>query len=87
MSESTSSDLDRLADLLRALPPVPAGWVAAAQQLPVARAQLDELVARSEADAAFRQALLADLEQAVAAAGFDPHPQLLRALRERFRAA
>ncbi|HZO96416.1 MAG TPA: hypothetical protein VFB42_03500 [Gaiellaceae bacterium] len=79
----TDCDLERLAELLRALPPAPAGWVRAAQELPLRRAALDELVARAEADARFRAALLADLEAALAAEGHAPEPQALDELRRR----
>ena len=72
-----------LAELLRALPPAPASWVQAAQELPLARPMLDELVARAEADAAFRKTLLADLESALAAEGVEPTRPLLDAIRER----
>ena len=72
-----------LAELLRALPPAPAAWVEAAQELPLARRTLDEIVSRAEADAAFRQALVADLESALAAEGYEPKRPLLDAIRER----
>ena len=42
----SSYDEQRLAELLRTLPPAPEGWVKAAQELPLARAELDELVER-----------------------------------------
>ena len=74
---------ERLAELLRALPPAPVSWVQAAQELPLARRTLDELVARAEADAAFRKTLLADLESALAAEGVEPKRPLLDAIRER----
>ena len=74
---------ERLAELLRAMPPAPAAWVVAAQELPLARRTLDEIVSRAEADAAFRQALVADLESALAAEGYDPQRPLLDAIRER----
>jgi hypothetical protein len=57
--------------------------VEAAQELPLARRTLDEIVARAEADAAFRQALVADLESALAAEGYEPKRPLLDAIRER----
>jgi hypothetical protein len=72
-----------LAELLRALPPAPPAWVMAAQELPLARQTMDELVARAEADAAFRKTLLADLESALAAEGVEPTRPLLDAIRER----
>jgi hypothetical protein len=74
---------ERLAELLRALPPAPAAWVKAAQELPLARRTLDEIVSRAEADVAFRKALIADLESALAAEGFEPTRPLLDAIRER----
>jgi hypothetical protein len=55
--------------------------VRAAQELPAARAMLDQLVARAEQDAAFRLQLQADLEQAVAAAGYEPTPFIVTRLR------
>ena len=74
----------RLAELLRLLPPVPAGWVEAAQELPLARGTLDEIVARAVADDAFRRALIADLETALALEGYEVPAPLLDELRERF---
>ena len=56
---------ERLGELLRLLRPAPAGWVEAAAQLPRLRAVFDDLVARAETDAAFRAALVADLEAAL----------------------
>jgi hypothetical protein len=73
----------RLARLLRALPPAPEGWVRAAQELPLMRAELDEIVGRAEADAAFRERLIADLEGALAAEGYERDPAVLAALRVR----
>jgi hypothetical protein len=75
---------ERLAELLTALPPAPQGWVQAAQELPLARRELDEIVERAVADAQFREALIADLESALAAAGYTPEPRLITALRARF---
>jgi hypothetical protein len=81
----TSFDEERLARLIRALPPAPAGWVQAAQELPLARGEVDEIVARAEADAAFRERLIADLEGALAAEGYEREPVVLAALRLRFK--
>ena len=75
-------DEERIGRLLRLLPPAPEGWVRAAQELPAARAMLDELVARAEQDAAFRLQLLGDLERAVAAAGYEPSPYVVSRLRQ-----
>jgi hypothetical protein len=63
------------------LRPAPAAWVEAAQELPVARKALDEIVARAESDLAFRAALIADLEAALQQAGYEPGPRLVDGLR------
>ena len=82
----TGYDEERLAELLRALPPAPAGWVRAARELPAARAGLDALVERAEQDAAFRRELVADLERALRAAGVEPRPDVVDHLRRRLDA-
>ncbi len=76
-------DEERLGVLLRVLRPAPTGWVRAAQELPAARRTFDEIVARAEADAAFRTALIADLEHALAAEGYEPDRRVLDEIRER----
>ena len=76
-------DEERLGVLLRILPPVPTGWVRAAQELPAARRTFDEIVARAEADLAFRTELIADLEQTLAAEGYEPDRRILDEIRER----
>jgi hypothetical protein len=76
-------DEERLGALLGALTPAPAGWVQAAQELPEARRQLDEIVELARSDAAFRVRLMADLESALTAAGYEPRPALSEALRAR----
>lgn len=74
----------RLSELLSALPPAPEAWVRAAQELPLARRSLDDIVERARADLAYRQRVLADLEAALAQAGVEPDRQLVDALRRRF---
>jgi hypothetical protein len=76
-------DEERLARLIGMLPPAPEGWVQAAQELPAARRGLDQLVARAETDAAFRAAVLADLESALQAEGVEPQPRVVEKLRRR----
>jgi hypothetical protein len=76
---------ERLARLIRALPPAPEAWVQAAQELPLARTQLDEIVARAEADAQFRARLVAGLEEALQSEGYDRDPEVVEALRIRFK--
>jgi hypothetical protein len=79
-----SFDEERLAELLRLLPPAPHGWVRAAQELPAARRTIDEIVARAEADAAFRTALVTDLESALAADGYEPDRIVVDELKRRY---
>jgi hypothetical protein len=77
-------DEDKLSELIAALPPAPEAWVRAAQELPFARSQFDGIVARAEADAEFRQALIADLEATLEQEGYEPDRPLVDALRRRF---
>jgi hypothetical protein len=79
-------DEERLAALLRALPPAPEGWVKAAQELPRARKEIDEIAARAERDREFRAAVMADLEAALKDAGYEVDRSLLPAIRERLSA-
>ena len=76
-------DEERLAALLKMLPPAPEGWVKAAQELPQARREIDEIATRAQEDAEFRAAVTADLEAALEQAGYDVDPSLLPELRER----
>ena len=79
----TTYNEERLGELLRMLPPAPSGWVAAAQELPLARVQLDVLIQRAEADAAFRESVVADLELALRSVGVEPRPAVVEHLRKR----
>ena len=81
MRETSHYDEERLGTLLRMLRPAPAGWVRAAQELPAARRSLDEIVARAEADLAFRDALIADLEAALQREGYEPYLRDVAELR------
>ena len=74
---------ETLADLLRTLPAPPQAWVKAAQEIPLARKGLDDIVERARADQAFRDALIADLETALESAGYDTDRALTEAVRER----
>ena len=76
-----TSDEVQLARLIGMLPPAPEGWVRAAQELPAARRGLDQLVARAEADEAFRASVLADLESALQSEGVAPEPRVVDELR------
>jgi len=76
-------DIERLSRLIGMLPPAPVAWMRAAGELPRARRELDGIVARAEADAEFRRALIADLESALQAEGVEPTWPLLAELRRR----
>ena len=82
----TGYDEQRIAELLRLLPPAPVGWVQAAQELPAARDEIVALVARAEADAAFRARVIADLEAALEAEGIPATPSVVAVLRSRLDA-
>jgi hypothetical protein len=73
---------EKIAVLLRLLRPAPEGWVRAAQELPLARTTFDQIVARAEADAAFRKALVADLERALRSEGYEPTGHTVAELRK-----
>jgi len=79
----SSYDHEQLSQLIGMLPPAPEAWVRAAQELPAARRGLDDLVARAEADAAFRTEVLADLERALQDEGVEPAPRVVAELRHR----
>jgi hypothetical protein len=78
-----SYDEQRLADLIRTLPPAPVAWVRAAQELPLQRRTLDDIVERCRADAEYRQRVIADLEAAIADVGLQPAERVVAELRER----
>lgn len=80
-------DETTVARLLALLPPAPDGWVRAAQELPLARLGLDDLIRRAEEDAAFRRLLVSNLEAALEAEGIEPDPALAEALRRRLSSA
>jgi hypothetical protein len=79
----TGYDEEKIAELLRLLPPAAEGWVRAAQELPAARTEIAAIVARAEADIAFRARVVADLEAALEAEGIVARPSVVAALRSR----
>ena len=81
MTGTSRYDEERLGELLGLLPPAPVGWVRAAQELPVARRGIDEIVERARRDAEFRVLLVADLDAALAEAGYEPTDELINAVR------
>jgi hypothetical protein len=82
LSEHDERTLGRL---LRALRPAPEDWVQAAKELPQVAAELDGILARAEADARFREELIADLEATLAREGYAPDERLLGCLERRLR--
>ena len=74
---------ERIAELLRALPAPPQGWIEAAKELPAARRELDTIVERIERDAQFRALAQADLEEALRGEGVEPTPSVVALLRRR----
>ena len=81
VSDTRGYDEERLGELLSLLRPAPTGWVQAAQELPAARAGLDEIVERARVDVEFRKVVAADLEAALKAAGQEPTEALVETLR------
>ena len=76
-------DEERIAELLRLLPSAPVGWVRAAQELPAARDEIAALVARAEADLAFRERVVADLEAVLESEGIEATSSVVAAIRAR----
>ena len=74
---------ERIAELLRALPTPPAGWVQAAKELPAARRELETILERVERDQRFRERVVADLEAMLRAEGVEPTPVVVAHLRRR----
>jgi len=74
---------EQIAELLRALPAVPAGWVQAAKELPAVRLELETIVERIESDERARALAAADLEAMLRAEGVEPTPVVVAHLRRR----
>jgi hypothetical protein len=83
MTDRRRHDEESLGLALRELRDPPGAWIEAAKALPAARAQIDSIVARAEADSEYREQVLQDLEQALLAEGHEPAPQLRASLRAR----
>jgi hypothetical protein len=79
----TARDDEHIAELLSALPPAPAAWVAAALEIPRTRRELEDVMRRVEADEEFRRAVLADIETALQRFGYAADPDAVAALRRR----
>jgi hypothetical protein len=74
---------EQIAELVRALPAPPAGWIEAAKELPTVRRELDTVLERIERDERFRELVVADLEATLRAEGVEPTPVVVAHLRRR----
>jgi hypothetical protein len=74
---------ERIAELLRALPAPPVGWVEAAKELPAVRRELGTILERIERDERFRELAVADLEAMLRTEGVEPTPVVVAHLRRR----
>jgi hypothetical protein len=70
-------DEHELGRLLRLLPPAPARWTQAAQELPFLSAELADILDRARGDGGFRDALRADAGTALREQGYDLSPSVL----------
>lgn len=83
-------DTQEVARLLGSLPTAPDAWVEAAKEIPRTQRDLgdferqtEEIIALTTAKTSFREACIADLEQALLAEGYEPDPALVDELRRR----
>lgn len=81
MEHGYRHDGEVLGELLEELRPPPQAWSRAAKELPRLRRQFKEILALAEADASFRDAMVADLEAALRVAGYEPSRELVTRLR------
>ncbi len=75
-------DEQEIAELIAVMRPVPAGWARAAQELPSASRALDTLIARAQASAEQRQAIIDDIEASLRAEGIEPSRALVGQLKQ-----
>lgn len=68
---------------MSALPPAPEAWVEAAQNLPVARKSVDEIVERAEADEEYRRFVIEDPRAALREADVVAHVDAIEILKRR----
>jgi hypothetical protein len=83
MTPVPAYDEERLGELLSALPPAPEAWVEAAQNLPVARKGVDEIVERAEEDEEYRRRVIEDPRAALEEADVVAHVDAIEILRRR----
>lgn len=78
----TSYDEENLGELLSALPPAPEAWVKAAQDVPLARRRLDEIVERARADDKYRRRVVANPRWALEEADVVAHAENIEIIRK-----
>jgi alkylation response protein AidB-like acyl-CoA dehydrogenase len=79
----TAYDEEKLGEILSALPPAPEAWVKAAQDLPLMRRGLDEIVERAASDEQYRRRVIEDPATALEEADVVAHGDAIEILRER----
>jgi hypothetical protein len=70
-------DEHEIGRLSRRLPPAPAGWTQAAQELPFLSTELTDILGRAHGDGGFRHALRADAGATLREHGYDLSPSVL----------
>ena len=83
MTPVPAYDEERLGELLSSLPPAPEAWVKAAQNLPIARKGVDEIVERAEEDEEYRRRVIEDPKAALEEAEVVAHIDAIEILRRR----
>ncbi len=78
-----SYDEEKLGEILSALPPAPASWVKAAQDIPLAQRGLEEIVERANADDEYRRRVIEDPEAVLEEADVVAHAETIEILRRR----
>jgi hypothetical protein len=79
-------DEEKLGEILSALPPAPEAWVKAAQDIPLARRGLEQIVQRADADEEYRRRVIEDPEAALEEADVVAHAEDIEILRRRLDA-
>jgi hypothetical protein len=83
MTPVPAYDEERLGELLSSLPPAPEAWVKAAQNLPIARKSVDEIIERAEEDEEYRRRVIEDPKAALEEAEVVAHVDAIEILRRR----
>jgi hypothetical protein len=83
MTPVPAYDEERLGELLNFLPPAPEAWVKAAQNLPLARKGVDEILERAAEDDEYRRRVIEDPKAALEEADVVAHVDAIEILRRR----